>query len=255
MKKNIVISILSFTALMVVSCSQPSLKSEIAEKYSNGSKKKEVYFYKSVTDPRRVIYYDSITGKVKSDQFMLNGKPDSTTTIYYGNGQKYKEITYIQDKKTRKEMIHGKEMKWYENGQVEFETNYDHGTPVGTSVSYFSDGTKASETSFVNGVKSGTETMWYSNGKMKKQVNYTNGNMNGTYKEWYETGNPKREDTFVNDVLDGTSIMYHPNGKKETECVYKAGKLNGIKQEWRENGKIAARATYENGQLIEGERF
>ena len=88
-------------ALSLMNCSK-ELQTEVVEKYPDGSKKKEVSFYTQVGNPHRVVYYFP-DGKMQSDQFMTEGKPDSTTTIYYPNGQKAKEIKYIYDKKQKKE--------------------------------------------------------------------------------------------------------------------------------------------------------
>lgn len=252
--KKVLSIIIGFVALCsLISCKQ-ELKTQVTETHPNGAKKKEVHYYSTVANPRRVILY-SPEGKVKSDQFMNNGKPDSTMVIYHDNGNKLKEVTYIQNPKTKQELKHGKETTWYESGKIKSEVVYEQGLPQGKAVSYYEDGTKASETPFVGGEKEGEEMEWFPDGKMRKLITYSKGNRNGLYKEWYENGNPKKQDSYVDNVLDGICMTFHDNGKKETECTYRQGKLEGLKQEWYPTGRIAAKATYEKGVLVDGERF
>ncbi|MGD9200450.1 MAG: hypothetical protein PVI26_02710, partial [Chitinispirillia bacterium] len=160
MNKKIFFVILS--AGLLISCTK-ELKVFVSEKHPNGSKKKEIHYYTRQTDPRRIVIYGE-NGNIKSDQYMKNGKPDSLTVIYHNNGNKYKEVMYIQDPETKKEMKHGKEISWYENGNVKTEASFENGLPTGTAVTYYEDGKKASQVSFQNGKKQGEETYWYSNG-------------------------------------------------------------------------------------------
>ncbi len=240
-------------AVYLCSCAK-ELKVDVTETHPNGAKKKEIYHFGRRSDPRRIILY-GVDGKVKSDQFMKNGRPDSLTVIYHSNGNRYKESRYIQDKKTKQEMKHGKEMTWYENDRIKSEANYVNGSPEGVAMTYYEDGTKASVTPYKEGQKSGEEICYFPDGKNAKLITYINGDRQGIYKEWYANGNQKREDTYDSNVLSGLCITFHENGKKETECTYKDGNVEGLKQEWYENGRLAAKATYEKGRLIEGTRY
>lgn len=240
-------------ALIVMSCKK-ELQIEVMEKHANGAKKKEIYYYNRKTDPRRIILY-STDGKVMSDRFLKNGKPDSVTVIYHSNGNKYKESMYIQDNTTKKEMKHGTETSWYEDGKVKSSATFENGNPVGSATTYYGDGTKASEVTYKDGAKDGAEIDWYPDGKEKELVTYKNGDRNGPLKHWYSNGNLKKEDTYVNNAMNGLCCTYHENGKKESECTYKEGRLEGEKKEWYENGKLAAKATYEKGVLMGGTRY
>ncbi len=244
--------VLSVTCLLI-GCAK-ELKIEVVEKYANGAKKKEIHYYSQKSDPRRVIIY-SEDGKIKSDQCLCKGKPDSLTTIYYPDGSKYKQTMYMQNEKTRMEMKNGKELCWYENGQVKSELTYEKGAPAGAACTYYDNGTKASETTYKNGNKEGDEIEYYPDGTKKKLTPFVNGDLHGVQREWYPNGNPKKEDTYSKNVLNGISTWYYEDGKKETECSYKDGKLHGLKQQWYENGKLSAKATYEDGQQMEGTAY
>lgn len=240
-------------AYCLMGCTK-ELKVEVVETHPNGAKKKEVHYYNRVSDPRRIILY-GVDGKVKSDRFMKNGKPDSLCVIYHTNGNKYKEIKYIQDKKSKQEMKHGKECTWYENGQLENETLYENGLPKGAAITYYEDGSKASETPFKDGLKEGEEIQYFPDGNKKMLITYSGGDRNGSLKEWYANGSLKKEETYLKNALDGPYTKYYENGNKETECSYKNGKLHGLKQQWYENGKLSAKAEYENGNFIEGTSY
>ncbi len=237
----------------LIGCAK-ELKMEVVEKHPTGAKKKEIYYYTRVSDPRRIILY-GLDGKVKSDRFMKNGKPDSLFIIYHPNGKKLKETKYIQDAKTKQEMKHGKECTWYESGQLNSEATYENGAPKGFAVTYYEDGTKAAEIPFKDGNKEGEEIHYFPDGKKKMLITYKNSDRNGALKEWYLNGNLKKEETYLKNVLDGPMTLYYEDGKKETACHYKNGRIHGLKQQWQENGRLCAKATYENGKFIEGTSY
>lgn len=255
MRKTILlITCLSF---LLINCGKKELKTVVEESYQNGAKKKEISYYDKPSEPRRVtIYFEN--GIIKSDQFFNRGLPDSTTIINFPDGKRYKEMTYIQqidNRKTIKPVLNGKESYWYQNGQLKSETIYEKGVPVGKSVSYYEDGKKQVEVTYKDGKKDGEEKQWYPDGKEFMVVTYSNGNKNGITREWYSNGNLKKESTFLKDILDGSCKTWYENGKMESECSYKDGAIDGLKQEWDEKGKLVAKATYQKGEMIEGKRF
>lgn len=246
----------AFVALtIIVGCGPKELKTEVTESYPNGSKKVEVSFYSRVTDPRRVVRYN-VAGGVMSDTWMKDSKPDSTMTIFYKNGKKMKEANYIPPTDpAMKDMKHGKESEWYENGQLKSEATWDSGSPVGSFTTYYEDGKKASVTNFKDGQKDGEVVDYFKNGEKEKSVLFTAGRRNGVAKEWYENGKLKKEENFVDNSLSGKCVEYHSNGKKKLVCNYKDGQLHGDKIEYNSRGRKVALGKFENGTRTFGERF
>ncbi len=249
-------AILAFCTLsFMIGCGPKELKTEVTESYPNGSKKVEVSFYSRATDPRRVVRYN-VAGGVMSDTWMKDNKPDSVMTIYYKNGNKMKEAYYIPPTDpAMKDMKHGKESEWYENGQLKSEAVWDSGSPVGSFVAYYEDGKKASETIYKDGKKDGEALEYFPNGNKKSSTIYKAGRREGVAKEWYENGKIKKEDNFIDNSLSGKCVEYHDNGKKKLECTYKDGQLHGDKIEWNRGGRKVALGKFENGTRTFGERF
>lgn len=248
--------ILAFCTLsFMVGCGSKELKTEVTESYPNGSKKVETSYFSRVTDPRRVVRYN-VAGGVMSDTWMKDNKPDSVMTIFYKNGKKMKEAHYIPPTDpAMKEMKHGKESEWYENGQLKSEAVWDNGSPVGSFTTFYEDGKKSSETIFKDGKKDGEAIEYFSNGNTKSSTVYKAGRREGVAKEWYENGKIKKEDNFVDNSLSGKCVEYHDNGKKKLECNYKDGQLHGDKIEWNRSGRKVALGKFENGDRVFGERF
>ena len=57
--------------------------------------------------------------------------------------------------------------------------------PHGTTVTWWEDGQKKTELSFVDGVKHGPRIAWYRNGQMWSEGTYDHGEPSGTWTLWY----------------------------------------------------------------------
>ena len=239
--------------IVIIGCGDPELKTEITETWPNGSKKKEISYYRQITDPRRVVIYN-VKGGIMSDRFMKGGKPDSLQIGYNLDGSKFKEECYIQ-KEDGTPMLHGKASYWYENGQLKSEAVYDSGAPSGTIIAYYDDGNKMSETSYKNGKKDGEDIVYFKNGNKKKSTIYLASRRSGTCQEWFENGKLKEVNEYKDNALHGTTIVYYSNGKKRREINYQDGQLHGLKTEWNKRGRKVAQAKYEKGEATYEERF
>ena len=247
-------SLFLVTSLFIlIGCGDPELKTEITEKWPDGSKKKEVSFYRNITDPRRIVIYNA-KGGVMSDRYMKNGKPDSLQIGYNVDGSKFKEECYIQDENGTP-MLNGKASYWHENGKLKSEAVYKNGAPVGTIVTFYDDGSKMSETTYKDGKKDGDDIVYFRNGKEKKLTSYVSGRRDGVCKEWFESGKLKQSEEYKDNALDGVTTVYYKSGKKKREINYKDGQLNGTKTEWNSRGRKVAMAKYENGVATYEERF
>jgi antitoxin component YwqK of YwqJK toxin-antitoxin module len=140
---------------------------------------------------------------------------------YYDNGQMkgerhFKELFtdiawYCEDDpvlvKTAKmhpsnqDILHGKHIEWYENGQISEETNYKDNKEDGKMASWYKDGQKLAE------------------------GNYKNDELNGKWISWYEDGQKSQEGKSINGKKEGKWTEWDENGKIIVQDNYKGGKL------------------------------
>ena len=86
------------------------------------------------------------------------------------------------------------------------------------------------QTTYLNGLKSGSETYYYPNGQKASEGHYVNDKPEGIQTAWDENGQLESEQEYKNGELNGKSVFYE-NGIKTSEFVLKNGdivrELNG----------------------------
>lgn len=146
----------------------------------------------------------NLTGTVEALQdangeFLLDEEgqliPHGRWTLYWSNGRKKTEITYIEG------VRHGPRTSWYEGGQLWIEGRHVNGKSHGKWTIWYSNGRPAQEFNYVRGAEMGTRTEWYTNGKMRSRGDYVNGKKQGTFTHWDERGLVATEEDYVDGVL------------------------------------------------------
>ena len=94
-------------------------------------------------------------------------------------------------------MKDGKWTEWYENGQIESESNWKDGKEYGK------------------------ETWWDENGQIRVEINWKDGKSNQT--GWYENGQ-KEFQANLNKNNDGEVTFWHESGQIKSKATYKDGK-------------------------------
>ena len=92
-------------------------------------------------------------------------------------------------------------------------------------VKYYDDGSKKSETTFVNGVENGEYKSWYYGGKKLAWTgHYKNGLMDGEWREYDDyTGRLLGRETYKNGKLHGRLTGWDTRGTRIEDKLY----LNG----------------------------
>jgi hypothetical protein len=132
-------------------------------------------------------------------------------TFYYENGSKEAESTYLYGKKN------GKEVLFYNNGNIKEEYFIQDTTISGIFNSYFESGKKEREISLKNGKTDGISKKYFENGKTESELNYKNGKQHGLFKLYFESGVIKSKGTVDTlsehkDKLVGDVISYNEDG-------------------------------------------
>ena len=86
-----------------------------------------------------------------------------------------------------------KEIRYYQNGEMQFEGEYKDGQKDGLWVSWFENGEKWSEANFLGGISEGRETVWYKSGVKNYEGYYLDGKLDGKWTFWDADGNVSKE--------------------------------------------------------------
>jgi antitoxin component YwqK of YwqJK toxin-antitoxin module len=165
---------------------------------------------------------------------------------YWDNGE-------IRERWTEKALEEGKSVKhgqytqWHSNGQKAVEGKFVDGVKHGKQQTWYSNGQIAVEGKFVDGVKHGKHQTWYSNGQMEEEKNFVKGVIHGRYAQWYQNGQKQLECNAV----DGSSkySQWYKNGNKELEGELVDGATHGFWTRFYRNGQEWIQSNWENGKF------
>jgi hypothetical protein len=73
-------------------------------------------------------------------------------------------------------------------------------------------------------IQNGLYQTWYDNGQKELECTYVNGRLDGLYQLWYENGQKELECTYVNGRTDGLYQEWFINGKLYNKRTYVNGK-------------------------------
>lgn len=91
-----------------------------------------------------------------------------------------------------------RQVKYYQNGNVEVEGDLDNGKRSGKWTYYYDTGIKWSEGTFKNDLSDGNFTVWYKDGKINYKSEYIEGQPNGKWIFYDEKEKPVKEVVFEN---------------------------------------------------------
>lgn len=106
---------------------------------------------------------------------------------------------------------------------------------------FYEDGNLEIESEFKEGILDGVSKSYYKNTKLEMEGSYTEGRKNGVFKEYYENGEEI-----------GTTRVYYENGKLKEEIPYTNGVINGHHIQYSKNGKVLKKTFYDNGVEYKG---
>ena len=113
------------------------------------------------------------------------------------------ECTYDEHGK-----LHGNYKRWYSNGQLYVDSNYEHDK------------------------YHGNRKVWYRNGQLMIDETYELDNLHGNRKWWHENGQLYEDENYEHGKRHGNRKEWHQNGKLTNDVEYKDGK------EIRDNLKV-----------------
>lgn len=209
------------------------------------------------------VIYDSLKRRLCEWEFS-DGKRDGTSTWWFANGLKMREITY--DKGT----IDGQFNEWDRAGKQVTKDRYVQGSRVAPKTEYYSPGRKRAEgtvmypqlvleqpdnwmdctlaTYAMDGepVKHGMWTSWYPNGQRKHEGEYKDDVPAGEFTWWHDNGQRSLVATYVDGKKHGTWTWWHPSGLKSIQGQYANDAPSSKWLWWQESGKVAQRVDFDD---------
>jgi antitoxin component YwqK of YwqJK toxin-antitoxin module len=199
---------------------------------------------------------------------------------------------------------HGKWIKYYEKSEiVRYEGQFEHGAPLGEfryyyqtgnlqtianyeqngtvchTVSFFGNGNKHAEGTYINRKKEGEWKFYdgyhniiaidqYKNdekhglcktflptGELIEEMNFKNGLAHGEWKRYFKNGKLQIQGLFENDKYEGNFVFYYLSGKKLLTGNYVQSLREGDWLYYDEEGRLIKVVTYSNGSEADKKVF
>lgn len=152
-------------------------------------------------------------------------------------------------------MIHGKQLSFYENGQISSVSHYEEGKIVGESFSYFEDGkTLKAKMTFARNKRNGPYIEYDTKGNVIEKGAYLNNRKDGVWTEYY---NQVLQDSgrYENDKKEGAWVSYYNNRVIKERLNYRLGQRTGDQIFYSEEGKKKYIEQYKDGSPIYKKRY
>jgi uncharacterized protein len=195
-------------------------------------------------------------GKVSSEGYIRNGKPDGYWKTYYENG-------ILKSEGNRKNFELDSIWKFYnEDGKLILEISYAKGKKNGIKTTYPQN--EIIKENYVNDIKEGYTSYYYSDGKLRLAIKFVKGKEQGLAKEYSSDGNVITLLEYRNGYLiskekvnrcnydslkQGKWVTFYENGNLQTEGYYSAGIKNGYFKEYSPDGNLLSITKYVNGEI------
>ena len=154
-------------------------------------------------------------GHIQRESWFSNGEPEGPQTLY-DKGIRRSEM-YIRN--GRKE---GPYMVFYANGAIDSAGIYQNDIKVGTWLKYYENGNMQFSTEYSQeGKKEGRERYFNSEGAIMAEYIYRNNVPEGRYTEYFKGGGIAVEGQFKNGLREGDWLEYDESGRRIRTRRYK----------------------------------
>jgi antitoxin component YwqK of YwqJK toxin-antitoxin module len=102
--------------------------------------------------------------------------------------------------KNENKQLHGIQIGYYTNDQIEYKLNYINGDQHGIQIGYYDNGKIMYKKNYNNGNRHGEQIGYHYTGKIWYKHNYINGNQHGE-QIGYNQGHINYKDYYINDEL------------------------------------------------------
>lgn len=196
-----------------------------------------------VTSCTKTKYEYYPNGLLKSETQYRNGKEHGITKYFNKNyGTVIMEAYMVRGQK------HGSFKRFYFNGNIEYEANYNYDVLDGIERNYTQQGQMISETTYKNGVKEGPHSTWYENGVLLSKGAYKNDLQEGEWLFYDERGFLMGEAHFTEG--SGEQIAYDHNGVKARVTTYSKGVKEGPETYYNPDGTVEKVVQFHEDRIV-----
>lgn len=182
------------------------------------------------------------SGKLKAKEHYVNGDLEGKQVSYFENGQLATEKYFAHD------TLNGSYSEYFVVGSLRSQVNYKNGLAEGIKKEYYSGGGVRATTTYVHSVENGPYFSYYQNGQKYDSAFYKDGKLEGNFKAYYENGVLMREGSYVKDQAEGEWKTYYPGGQLKEKMNFSNGKLEGAYEEYFENGQLLTKYINKKGK-------
>ena len=217
------------------------------------------YSQSTVTTNGPVVYYHD-NGKISSEGFMRDGKPDAYWKNYYLTGK-------LKNEGNRKNFLLDSNWVFYtEKGVVQKIIRYKEGKKNGYTENYDTTGLLLSREFFVSDVKEGNTFTYHQNGKIKQKIPFKSGKIEGDviefnidsiivsitkYKMGFILNSEKINTVDKSGMKQGIWKEFYSDGKVKKETRFMNDKIDGYVKEFDQKGDLKNIEKFSSGKKIE----
>ena len=166
-------------------------------------------------------------GNTKEEGTMYLGLRFGTWNFYSPDGKLAAQTDFYKD------MLHGENISYYENGNKHEIYNYRANSRHGACEEYYENGKPKLKGFYNSNVRDSIWQLFYDNGNQQSEIVYDDGKIvsinkfytrdgkqtvtggNGSMINYYDSGAKNSEGNIKSGVEDGKWVYYHENGKKK----------------------------------------
>jgi antitoxin component YwqK of YwqJK toxin-antitoxin module len=172
---------------------------------------------KPVGEMRR--FYE--TGELKVMQTFRENSDKVYTKFFYDDGELAGEGNYVKNQKDSLWTYYS-----YYSGAITSTEMYVNGIKHGIEKKYYPNGQVSEEIEWQQNMKNGVWNQYFDDGTIKLKANYVFNSLNGPYSFFWPNGKIYILGNFVDNKRHGTWTFYSDDGTKKSEIVYNYGKAD-----------------------------
>jgi antitoxin component YwqK of YwqJK toxin-antitoxin module len=181
------------------------------------------------------------TGQVAYRTLFVDDKPRGLLVRYYENGKRQALIDYFDDGKTSfaqffsssealiaegrylNEKKKQGQWRYYKDGKLTMDENYENGLLEGASSSYYQSGKIFERKRFKNGLQEGIHEHLDEQGRLVFEAMFARNLRNGGVRYYYTNNRIRIEGQYTDNVRTGEWTFYSPSGAVERKTTYVQG--------------------------------
>ncbi len=201
-------------------------------------------------DGRPVVTWNFVSGVRQVESIWFNAKGDAIQSIQYENNIPHgpaiiagvasdSGVSFVQGSLLQK-------VETWHDGNRKTQKKSEEWVLGPANLSIVSQDWESSTVVYAGSsatqpIRHGSLSTWYSNGQKGHQGSYVNGIPEGEFSWWYPTGQLQCRGNYADGIQQGDWTWWHANGMKKVQGAFERGERIGTWSHWRVSGELVAR--------------